>query len=123
MKLVRHGQAGKERPGLIDSEGKIRDLGGIYEDFGPAFFANDGIRRVRSVHLPDLPVIAKGARLGPCVAQPGNFIAVGLNYVQHALEAGRRHAPRYRWPRHPGATCFAVGRAVTLWLELRLLGC
>jgi 2-keto-4-pentenoate hydratase/2-oxohepta-3-ene-1,7-dioic acid hydratase in catechol pathway len=86
MKLVRHGQAGKERPGLIDSEGNIRDLSGICEDFGPAFFANDGIRRVRSVHAPDLPVVAKDARFGPCVAQPGNFIAIGLNYVQHARE-------------------------------------
>jgi 2-keto-4-pentenoate hydratase/2-oxohepta-3-ene-1,7-dioic acid hydratase in catechol pathway len=86
MKLVRHGQAGRERPGLIDSEGTIRDLGGICEDFGPAFFANDGILRARSVHTPDLPVVAKSTRLGPCVAQPGNFIAIGLNYTQHARE-------------------------------------
>lgn len=86
MKLVRHGQTGQERPGLIDSEGNIRDLSAICEDFGPAFFANDGIRRLGAVDTQSLPVVASGTRLGSCVAQPGNFIAVGLNYVQHAIE-------------------------------------
>lgn len=86
MKLVRHGQAGQERPGLIDSEGRIRDLSAICGDFGPAFFANDGIRRLGSVDAQSLPVVASDTRLGSCVAQPGNFIAVGLNYVQHAIE-------------------------------------
>lgn len=86
MKLVRHGQAGQERPGLIDSEGQIRDLSAICGDFGPAFFANDGISRLKSVDVQSLPVVASGTRLGPCVSQPGNFIAVGLNYVQHAIE-------------------------------------
>jgi 2-keto-4-pentenoate hydratase/2-oxohepta-3-ene-1,7-dioic acid hydratase in catechol pathway len=87
MKLVRHGPAGQERPGIIDSQGQVRDLGAVCEDFGPKFFANDGIQRLRSVNVQGLPLVAKGTRLGSCVAQPGNFIAVGLNYVQHAIES------------------------------------
>ncbi len=86
MKLVRYGPAGHERPGLIDGEGRIRDLHGVCEDFGPAFFATDGIQRLRSVDMQKLPVVGGKPRLGPCVAQPGNFIAIGLNYVQHARE-------------------------------------
>jgi 2-keto-4-pentenoate hydratase/2-oxohepta-3-ene-1,7-dioic acid hydratase in catechol pathway len=86
MKLVRHGQPGQERPGLIDAEGKIRDLSAVCGDFGPAFFAQDGTRQLKSVDPKSLPVVPAGTRLGPCVAQPGNFIAVGLNYVQHAIE-------------------------------------
>ncbi|RYX98007.1 MAG: FAA hydrolase family protein [Comamonadaceae bacterium] len=86
MKLVRHGQPGQERPGILDTDGQVRDLSGVSEDFGPAFFRNDGIAKLKSVDLKSLPVVAAGTRLGPCVAQPGNFIAVGLNYVQHAIE-------------------------------------
>ena len=86
MKLVRHGLAGHERPGLVDAQGQVRDLGGHCGDFGPQFFADDGLRRLQSVDVQRLPIVAEGTRLGPCVAQPGNFIAVGLNYVQHAIE-------------------------------------
>ena len=86
MKLVRHGLAGHERPGLVDAQGRIRDLGDHCDDFGPQFFAGDGLRGLQSVDVQRLPVVAEGTRLGPCVAQPGNFIAVGLNYVQHAIE-------------------------------------
>jgi 2-keto-4-pentenoate hydratase/2-oxohepta-3-ene-1,7-dioic acid hydratase in catechol pathway len=86
MKLVRHGQPGQERPGLIDAQGQIRDLHGLCDDFGPAFFAANGIAALKRIDTANLPVVAAGTRLGPCVAQPGNFIAVGLNYVQHAIE-------------------------------------
>ncbi len=86
MKLVRHGQAGAERPGIIDSEGQIRDLSGVSDDFGSTFFADGGIERLKSVNVQGLPIVAKDTRLGPCVAQPGNFIAIGLNYIQHARE-------------------------------------
>ncbi len=86
MKLVRHGLAGQERPGILDAQGQVRDLSGVCDDFGPKFFANDGLSRLRSVNVQSLPVVAAGTRLGSCVAQPGNFIAVGLNYVQHAIE-------------------------------------
>jgi 2-keto-4-pentenoate hydratase/2-oxohepta-3-ene-1,7-dioic acid hydratase in catechol pathway len=86
MKLVRHGPAGAERPGIIDSQGQIRDLSGASDDFGPKFFADGGIERLKSVNVQGLPIVAKDTRLGPCVAQPGNFIAIGLNYIQHARE-------------------------------------
>ncbi len=86
MKLVRHGAPGKERPGMLDADGQIRDLSGICNDFGPAFFAKDGLRALRGLDASGLPIPPQGTRLGPCVAQPGNFIAIGLNYVQHARE-------------------------------------
>jgi 2-keto-4-pentenoate hydratase/2-oxohepta-3-ene-1,7-dioic acid hydratase in catechol pathway len=86
MKLVRHGQPGQERPGILDKEGRIRDLHGVCGDFGPAFFAGNGLASLVDVDVDRLPVVAPDTRLGPCVAQPGNFIAIGLNYVQHAIE-------------------------------------
>ncbi|HZQ62070.1 MAG TPA: fumarylacetoacetate hydrolase family protein [Casimicrobiaceae bacterium] len=86
MKLVRHGARGQERPGMVDPEGRIRDLHGVCADFGPSFFASDGLRRLRDIDVTKLPEVAANTRLGPCVAQPGNFIAIGLNYVQHARE-------------------------------------
>ena len=86
MKLVRHGPSGRERPGLMDGQGQVRDLHGVCADFGPSFFAADGIETLKSINPEDLPLVAPGTRLGPCVARPGNFIAVGLNYVQHAIE-------------------------------------
>lgn len=86
MKLVRHGPKGQERPGVLDGDGNIRDLSGVSEDFGPQFFASDGLRQLRAPRISTLPIVPKEVRLGPCVAQPGNFIAIGLNYVQHARE-------------------------------------
>ena len=86
MKLVRHGAAGQERPGIIDGNGRIRDLHGVCDDFGPAFFGGNGVAKLRDLDLSRLPEVKAGTRLGPCVAQPGNFIAIGLNYVQHARE-------------------------------------
>jgi 2-keto-4-pentenoate hydratase/2-oxohepta-3-ene-1,7-dioic acid hydratase in catechol pathway len=90
MKLVRHGPKGNERPGILDAEGNVRDLGGRSEDFGPAFFASGGVQRLRGVDVTSLPLAPRGTRLGPCIAQPGNFIAIGLNYVQHARETNAR---------------------------------
>jgi len=90
MKLVRHGTKGNERPGILDAEGKVRDLSGRSDDFGPAFFAAGGPQRLRGIDVRSLPLAPAGARLGPCSAQPGNFIAIGLNYVQHARETNAR---------------------------------
>jgi len=86
MKLVRHGAPGRERPGILDAEGNVRDLGAVSEDFGPTFFANGGLPRLRKLEVSTLPLVPKDTRLGPCIAQPVNFIAIGLNYVQHARE-------------------------------------
>ncbi|BAO91437.1 fumarylacetoacetate hydrolase family protein [Caballeronia cordobensis] len=86
MKLVRHGQPGQERPGIIDAQGQIRDLSAHCKDFDAAFFAADGLQSLKSIDTQSLPVVAPGTRLGPCVGQPGLFLAIGLNYVQHAIE-------------------------------------
>lgn len=86
MRLVRHGRRGREKPGILDAQGRIRDLSSVCEDFDPEFFVKDGLRALRDIEHANLPIVPEGARLGPCVAQPGNFIAIGLNYVQHARE-------------------------------------
>lgn len=86
MKLVRFGNAGEEKPGLLDANGKIRDLSAHVDDFDPRFFANDCIAKIRRLDVNTLPIVEGTPRYGACVARPGNFIAVGLNYVQHAIE-------------------------------------
>jgi len=86
MKLVRFGLKAQERPGVIDSAGAVRDVSAHVHDYDPAFFRNDGLQKLRDLDLKSCPVVPTNVRLGPCVAQPGNFLAIGLNYVQHALE-------------------------------------
>ncbi|ATF89383.1 MULTISPECIES: fumarylacetoacetate hydrolase family protein [Burkholderia] len=86
MKLLRYGPRGQEKPGLLDRDGRLRDLSAICEDYTPAFFAGGGIERLRGVDPQTLPLVAGEPRIGACIAQPGNFIAIGLNYVQHAIE-------------------------------------
>lgn len=86
MKLVRFGVKGQERPGVLHADGTIRDVSVHIRDYDPAFFRGDGLARLRAVDLQQCPVIPRGTRLGACIAQPGNFIGIGLNYVQHAIE-------------------------------------
>ncbi|MGZ7178387.1 fumarylacetoacetate hydrolase family protein [Burkholderia gladioli] len=86
MKLLRYGPRGQEKPGLLDRDGRLRDLSAICQDYTPAFFADGGIERLRGVDPQTLPLVAGEPRIGACIAQPGNFIAIGLNYVQHAIE-------------------------------------
>jgi 2-keto-4-pentenoate hydratase/2-oxohepta-3-ene-1,7-dioic acid hydratase in catechol pathway len=86
MKLIRFGNVGQEKPGLIDKDGKIRDLSKHIGDFNPAFFAENGIEKIHSLDIAMLPVVEGNPRIGACISRPGNFIAVGLNYVQHAIE-------------------------------------
>src|SRR6201995_5976063 len=86
MKLVRFGPPGQEHPGILDSEARVRDLSGYFDDFNPAFFVSGGMKQLPAIDPDKLPLVEASARFGPCVAQPGNFIAVGLNYVQHAIE-------------------------------------
>jgi 2-keto-4-pentenoate hydratase/2-oxohepta-3-ene-1,7-dioic acid hydratase in catechol pathway len=88
MKLVRFGDAGREKPGLVDSGGQIRDLSGIIPDVTGATLSADGIERVRQADPNTLPLAPPGQRLGPCVGQVRNFIAIGLNYADHAAETG-----------------------------------
>ena len=88
MKLVRYGQPGKEKPGLIDAEGKIRDLSSIVPDLDGEHLGAKFLDKIRRTRLSSLPTVRGKPRLGSPVAMPGNFIGVGLNYVDHANEAG-----------------------------------
>ena len=88
MKLVRFGPEGQEKPGLVDAQGQIRDLSGAIPDVNSATLSRRSLDRLRGLDASSLPKAPAGARLGPCVARPGNFIAVGLNFVDHAKETG-----------------------------------
>jgi 2,4-diketo-3-deoxy-L-fuconate hydrolase len=88
MKLVRYGAKGAEKPGLIDAEGKIRDLSGEVEDFRPEEMNFDLIDRLSRLDPASLPAVEGNPRLGPPIARTGHFIAIGLNYADHAAESG-----------------------------------
>ncbi|EIM28850.1 fumarylacetoacetate hydrolase family protein [Microvirga lotononidis] len=88
MKLVRFGDAGQEKPGLIDSSGQIRDLSGIMSDIDGSSLSSESLERIRKTDSATLPVAPSGQRLGACVGQVRNFIAIGLNYADHAAETG-----------------------------------
>ncbi|MEM8839521.1 MAG: fumarylacetoacetate hydrolase family protein [Pseudomonadota bacterium] len=87
MKLVRFGEKGAEKPGLLH-EGAIRDLSDIIDDIGGAAITPEGLEKVRSVSPSDLPVVIGQNRLGPCVTGVGKFMCIGLNYSDHAAESG-----------------------------------
>jgi 2-keto-4-pentenoate hydratase/2-oxohepta-3-ene-1,7-dioic acid hydratase in catechol pathway len=88
MKLVRYGPPGKEKPGLIDAEGKLRDLSRKVKDIDAAALDPAKLRELRKLDPRKLPAVKGRPRLGPCVATPPKFIAIGLNYVDHAKESG-----------------------------------
>jgi 2,4-diketo-3-deoxy-L-fuconate hydrolase len=88
MKLVRHGPAGAEKPGLIDTSGALRDLSGVVTDIGPATLGRDSMSRLARLDATTLPRVPPGTRLGACVGGVGNVIGIGLNYADHAAEAG-----------------------------------
>ena len=88
MKLVRYGRPGKEKPGLIDADGKLRDLSRKVKDIDGAALASGALAKLRKLDTRKLPLVKGKPRLGPCVATPPKFIAIGLNYVDHAKESG-----------------------------------
>jgi 2,4-didehydro-3-deoxy-L-rhamnonate hydrolase len=88
MKLVRFGSAGKEKPGMIDADGVIRDLSSVIGDIDGATITAKGLAKLSKLNLAKLPKVSSRVRLGSCVPQPGNFIAIGLNYADHAAETG-----------------------------------
>ncbi|GAB1479293.1 fumarylacetoacetate hydrolase family protein [Paracoccaceae bacterium] len=93
MKLLRHGPSGAEKPGLLHSDGTIRDLSGLVPDIGGAVLSDAGIAMLRGIDPASLPVVAADTRLGPCVAGTGKFICIGLNYADHAAESGMAVPP------------------------------
>ncbi len=88
MKLVRYGPAGGEKPGLIDADGVLRDLSGVVPDIGPDTLGPETLDRLRALDAGGLPAVPGEPRLGIPVAGVGKLVAVGLNYADHAAEAG-----------------------------------
>ena len=87
MKLVRYGKPGKEKPGLIDSAGRLRDLSAVVADIGPDQLGDAALARLRKLKTDTLPLVKGSPRMGCPVAGIGKFIAIGLNYADHAAEA------------------------------------
>jgi len=92
MKLLRHGAAGAEKPGMLHSDGTLRDLSAIVSDIGGDVLSDAGLAKIRAADPARLPIV-QGARLGPCVAGTGKFICIGLNYSDHAAETGATVPP------------------------------
>ena len=88
MKLIRHGEPGQEKPGIIHSDGTRRDLSSLIADVAGADLAEASLQRIQGADIGALPVVSDSVRLGPCVGQTGKFICIGLNYSDHAKEAG-----------------------------------
>lgn len=88
MRLIRHGSPGQERPGLLAPDGSRRDLSGVIEDLRGAVLGDESLERLRALDPAALPLVDETARLGPPVAGVGKFICIGLNYADHAAEAG-----------------------------------
>ena len=87
MKLVRYGNPGKEKPGLIDDEGRLRDLSSVVPDIGPEQLGAVGLARIRKANPAKLPAVRGNPRFGCPVAHVPKFIAIGLNYSDHAAES------------------------------------
>ena len=91
MKLLRHGQPGQERPGLLDAEGRVRDLSAIVPDIAGEVLTPRGLERLAGLDLDRLPIVPGvpqgDLRLGPCVGRVGKFVCIGLNYADHAAES------------------------------------
>ena len=88
MKLVRYGPPGREKPGLIDGEGKLRDLSRKVDDLAGSALSATSLNALRKLDTSRLPAVKGRPRLGPCVGSVGKFVAIGLNFVDHAKETG-----------------------------------
>jgi 2-keto-4-pentenoate hydratase/2-oxohepta-3-ene-1,7-dioic acid hydratase in catechol pathway len=87
MKLLRYGPAGREKPGLIDDAGVIRDISNVLTDLAGDELLPDSLARLRSIDPASLPRVEGSPRIGPCVGRVGKFIGIGLNYSDHAAES------------------------------------
>lgn len=88
MRLLRYGPVGAEKPGMLDPEGKLRDLSGHVSDLSSDTLGGPLLERLRSIDPATLPLVDGDPRIGPCVGRVGKFICVGLNYSDHAAESG-----------------------------------
>jgi 2-keto-4-pentenoate hydratase/2-oxohepta-3-ene-1,7-dioic acid hydratase in catechol pathway len=89
MKLLRYGPSGHEKPGIMDADGSIRDLSGIIPDLAGDALLPESIAKIRTANLSLLPKVADRPRIGACVGRVGKFVCIGLNYSDHAAEAGQ----------------------------------
>lgn len=114
MKLIRHGLRGAEKPGLIDASGTLRDLSGVVPDIADTVLGRDSMRRLAALDPAALPALPTDTRLGACVGAVGNVVCIGLNYADHAAEAGLK-APGQPivFNKHSGAIS---GPADEVWL-------
>ncbi|MBB5499890.1 ureidoglycolate lyase [Paraburkholderia sp. MM5384-R2] len=87
MKLLRYGPKGQEKPGLLDAQGKIRDLSKLVGDIDGAGLGDESLAKLRALDPATLPVVEGNPRVGPCVGKIGKFICIGLNYADHAAES------------------------------------
>ncbi|ODT65513.1 MAG: 2-hydroxyhepta-2,4-diene-1,7-dioate isomerase [Pelagibacterium sp. SCN 63-23] len=90
MKLLRVGAKGTEKPAILAEDGSIRDLSGIVADIGGQALTPEGLAKIRATDINALPQLDAGQRIGPCVANVGKFICIGLNYADHAAETGAK---------------------------------
>ena len=88
MKLLRFGDIGKEKPGILDKNGKIRDLSGHIIDINGDTINDESLNKISRIDLSTLPIVPDGTRLGACVGNIGKFLCIGLNYSDHAAESG-----------------------------------
>jgi ureidoglycolate lyase len=93
VKLVRYGAKGKEKPGLIDSNGKIRDLSKQVDDIGGTTLSPASLKKLAKINAAKLPLVKGNPRIGPCVGNIGKFLCIGLNYADHAAESGLQVPP------------------------------
>ncbi|HEY3145233.1 MAG TPA: ureidoglycolate lyase [Dongiaceae bacterium] len=87
MKLLRYGPKGREKPGLLDRDGKIRDLSGLIADIAGEVLLTDSLKKLVALDVAKLPLASGDLRIGPCVGKIGKFICIGLNYADHAAES------------------------------------
>ena len=88
MKLLRVGPKGQEKPAIVDNQNNYRDLSSLIDDFKPETLNIDSIKKIKNSDITKLPIISKDQRIGPCIKNPGKFVAIGLNYSDHAKETG-----------------------------------
>lgn len=90
MKLLRYGNPGQEQPGILDAAGKIRSLNGVVDDIAGDALSASSLDKLSKLDISSLPQVDSAVRIGPCVGHVGKFIAIGLNYAEHAAETGAK---------------------------------
>ena len=90
MKLLRVGAKGKEKPAVLDKNGKIRNISSHINDFNPDYLNFETINKLNEINFETLPELSTSERIGSCITKPGKFVAIGLNYSDHAAETGAK---------------------------------